>query len=269
MPGLITLFAVHHSLAKSSLFLGYDLVDRGGRLSGSVLVAGLLIPSLSLAGLPLTSGAMIKGSLKELAALAGGSWYLFGTYFLPVSSAGTTLLMLHCVRLLRLQSSTGRSSGKRLAAILWVASVAGVIGVPWLWPAMNKLAAHSLQVPALVQSLWPVALGTALVMGWFATGSWLPGKTMDVADFDYLVRKAYEMLMRLLGRVTGIFTRAGYHFQPEQLRQRFPLLFSKSRGPSKWEKVLRRWSVVGVCYLLICILLFLLLLMGEVPPGGA
>jgi formate hydrogenlyase subunit 3/multisubunit Na+/H+ antiporter MnhD subunit len=260
---LLVLYAVHHSLAKTSLFLGYDLVDRGGRISAAVLLTGLLIPSLSLSGLPLTSGAMIKGSLKELAALGGHSWYLFGKFFLPISSMGTTLLMLHFVRLLRLHSSTARGGGKKLAALLWVTSVVLVAAVPWLWPAMHGPAAHSLQVQALMQALWPVAAGTLLALGWFAAGSWLPGKTLDVEDFDYLVHRLYAKVMQVLGVLTGAFTRAASHFRPEELRQRFPLLFSRSRGPSKWEKVMRRWSVVGLCYLVISLLLFLFMLLGR------
>ncbi|MGW8161468.1 MAG: complex I subunit 5 family protein [Desulfobulbales bacterium] len=268
---LMTLYAVHHSLAKTSLFLGYDLIDRGSRLNGIVLVAGLLLPCLSLAGCPLTSGAMVKGGLKELTSLGGSQWYTFGKVFLPVSATGTTLLMLHCTRLLRQQRSPAGNSRRSIAAGLWVLSVAAVVAVPWLWSPFQNLAGHSLQEVAMVQSLWPVALGTVLALGWFATGHRLPYRGRAISDFDYLVRKLYDEFMNMLTSFTDTFDKVRHKIEPGhslQHLQHYFLGFTRTRGPGKWEKVVGRWAVVGLFYLLICILLFILMLNGQIVPGS-
>ncbi|MCL7487249.1 MAG: hypothetical protein M8357_03620 [Desulfobulbaceae bacterium] len=256
---LMALFAMHHSLAKTSLFLGYDMIDRGGRVSGIFLLAGLLLPCLSLAGFPLTSGAMVKGALKELVAMGGGSWYLFGKVFLPISSMGTTVLMLHCARLLRQHNRSNGEGNTTVAARLWIASIALVAATPWLWPPLHNLGRHSLQWQALAQSLWPVALGTVLALVWFATGSRLPARNRDVADFDYLARSLSGGFMQILVAVTDFFAGLRHAMESWLSRQENLRDFIRTRGPGKWEKVLGRWSVVYLFYLLICIFLFIIM----------
>lgn len=268
---LMPLFAVHHSLAKTSLFLGYDMIDRDSRLTGTLLLAGLLLPCLSLSGFPLTSGAMVKGGLKELAAVGGGSWDLFGKVFLPLSSIATTVLMLHCVRLLRQQSRSGGDRKKTVTAWLWLLSIVGVIATPWLWPPLHNLGGHSLQGPALVQSLWPVALGIVLALVWFAAGCRLPGRGSAPPDFDYLARALSDGFMHILGSVTDFFAGLRHTITRGLELSRRPHLwkFIRTGGPGKWEKVLGRWSVVYLLYLLICIILFMIMLTVRISAGGA
>ncbi|MDW7774074.1 MAG: complex I subunit 5 family protein [Desulfobulbaceae bacterium] len=265
---LVTLFAVHHSLAKTSLFLGYDLVDRGGRPAGFVLVAGLLLPCLALAGFPFTGGAMVKASLKELAALGGGAWYLFGKVFLPVSSIATTVLMLHFTRLLRQQNSEQTESKKTVATLLWILSVAGVIAVPWVLPQLRDTGSHSLQAHALVQSMWPVVLGALLALVWFAAGRRLPGRNRAVPGFDILSRTLYDGFMHMLKSVTDLLAAMCHKTGSQTFRQPSFLNFI-TRGAGKWEKVLGRWSVVYLFYLLISIILFMIMLTSRFFPGGA
>jgi formate hydrogenlyase subunit 3/multisubunit Na+/H+ antiporter MnhD subunit len=261
---LMTLFGLHHSLAKSSLFLGYDMAERGIRLRGTILLAGILVPCLSLAGLPVTSGAMLKGGLKELAGLEHGPWYIFGKVFLPFSSLGTTILMLHCTRLFRRLGRTESVGVGKMATLRWLISIGAVIAVPWLWPPLQELGLHSLELQTLLQALWPVFLGLVLALAWFFLGSPLPGRGKDVADFDSLVRWAYGGFMQGLSAVTGIVDRAGESLKPGRLKRFYKPVAAVTGGPGKWEKVLGRWSVVGLCYLLICILLFIIMLSGMV-----
>jgi len=265
---LVTLFAVHHSLAKTSLFLGYDLVDRRKKINLGLLLAGLLLPSLALAGLPFTSGAIVKGALKELAALDKGPWYQFGKVFLPISSIGTTVLMLHCVRLLILQSRGAAAEKKNLSFMLWLVSVVSLLLVPWMWPPLQKLGHQALQLHHLLQGLWPVALGTAAALAWIATGRRIPARELNVADFDEISRRSYGQFMNLLGSATRMLDSVQQQLQPESVKQYLAPIFTRIKGPGKWEKVLGRWSVVGLCYLLICIMFFLIMLTSFISPVG-
>jgi len=266
---LVTLFAVHHSLAKTSLFLGYDLVDRGKKINPGLLLAGLLLPSLALAGLPFTSGAMVKGAVKELAALEKGTWYHFGKVFLPVSSIGTTVLMLHCVRLLILQSRGAAVNKKNVSFILWLVSVVSLLLAPWLWPPLQNLGRQALQLHHLLQAIWPVALGAVAALAWIATGRRVPARELNLADFDQIIRRSYEQFMNVLSLATRILDSMRQQLQPKSVKQFLAPLFTRIKGPGKWEKVLGRWSVVGLCYLVICIMFFLIMLFSFISPAGS
>jgi hydrogenase-4 component B len=266
---LMTLFAVHHSLAKTSLFLGYDLVDRGGRPADAILTAGLLAPCLSLAALPLTSGAMIKGALKELAHLGGDAWYVFGAIFLPLSSVGTTILMLHCIGLLRKRSRAGPRGKTTVIAWLWVLSIAGVVMVPWMWQPLRELAGHSLRAGAVLQSLWPVALGAGLAWFWFVAGGMLPGRGRGAADFDDLFRSVHIRFLHALTLLTDFLDRMRDKIVREPFQQQGLRRFIRSRGPARLERILGRWPVVFLFYLLLCILLFMMMLTASYQKSEA
>ncbi|HSO06201.1 MAG TPA: complex I subunit 5 family protein, partial [Pelomicrobium sp.] len=67
-------YALHHGLAKGALFLGADLVARGGsRAAGWMAMAGLALAALSIAAAPFTAGMAAKALLKD-AAYASGFW---------------------------------------------------------------------------------------------------------------------------------------------------------------------------------------------------
>lgn len=265
---VMTLFAVHHSMAKASLFLGYDMIDRKKKMNTAILLTGLLLPSLALAGLPLTSGAMVKGVIKDLAELENSWWHLFGKIFLPASSIGTTILMLHCVRLMKLQSREALTNQKNFSAILWLISVIGVMFLPWLWPPLRYPGSHASGSYDLLHTLWPVVLGSALALVWFASGNRLPGRGQEVADFDSITRSLYDRFMSLLNWFTDMLERMRQKTQPEKLKQHFVPFYARLKGPGKWEKVLGRWSVVGLCYLLVCILLFLIIMSDYIATAG-
>jgi len=90
-PGLAAYYGVHHTLVKGALFLavGIALASGGPRLRGILLLTGLL--ALSLAGLPLTSGALAKLAVKPMLG--------YGLLSLAISlaAAGSTMLMLHFI----------------------------------------------------------------------------------------------------------------------------------------------------------------------------
>lgn len=119
LPALV-LFAVHHSLVKSALFLGIGAWERIGARTWLMIV--LAVPALALAGAPLTAGAIAKEGLGG--ALAGaGPDLLF-----MLSALGTALLMIRLFWLLRLRPARRASGG---GATLTVAATAAALSL-WL-----------------------------------------------------------------------------------------------------------------------------------------
>jgi formate hydrogenlyase subunit 3/multisubunit Na+/H+ antiporter MnhD subunit len=164
--GLATLFALHHGLAKSALFLGVDLIATSPLLARRLL----WIPAASLAGLPLTSGALAKAAWKsalpfDLAAIS--PW-------LMASSVLTTLLM---ARFLVLAWPRGSGAGWRPARP-WLAMLAASLVVPWVYTiaAAPVLIRVPFQPVYLIETLAPVLAGTALALlaAWLWKGRAIP-----------------------------------------------------------------------------------------------
>jgi formate hydrogenlyase subunit 3/multisubunit Na+/H+ antiporter MnhD subunit len=158
-PGDAAFYAMNHVLVKAALFLTIGVAaTAGGRLGfWSSIVAAVL--ALSLAGLPLTGGALAKLAVK--APLGDGLASVAAT----ISAVGTTLLMLHF--LVRLAASrTAGAAPSRARLIPWIALAAAAILVPWLMlPAVGGSVADAVSPAKLWDSLWPLLVGAALAFG--------------------------------------------------------------------------------------------------------
>lgn len=160
------LFALHHGLAKASLFFGTAIAPGGSAGPERALrLLGLALPALALAAAPLTSGAIAKSALK---AIEGGPGWL--DLFLSLSSVATTVLL---VRFLALMA--GKTAVESRGIVWpWAASVVVSTLAFWLLPQAADALGYALTRPALIDSLWPVlaglALGTALASRLRAAG---------------------------------------------------------------------------------------------------
>lgn len=145
----ILLYAVHHAMAKSALFLGVGVAKvHGGR---AWVLAGMALPAMALAGVPFTSGMAAKLQLKS--ALAGLPWDgLVG--LLAVAAVGTALLMARLLLLLATESPHG--GGKGLTLPWWILVILG-LALPWVQQG-------AVTGDALWAALWPVGLGLILVV---------------------------------------------------------------------------------------------------------
>lgn len=96
-PGALTailFYAVHHALAKGALFLGTGVARATGPgWPGRLVLLGLLLPALDLAGAPISSGALAKLSLTTIVEQSpwGGTWL---PALLSAAAIGSTLLMI-------------------------------------------------------------------------------------------------------------------------------------------------------------------------------
>jgi formate hydrogenlyase subunit 3/multisubunit Na+/H+ antiporter MnhD subunit len=163
----IAFYAANHTLVKAALFLSVGAVAAlDGRARTLALIVAALL-GLSLAGLPLTGGALAKLAVKDLFGdgAAGVASQL--------SAAATTALMLMFVmRLARLPRPADTPSFGRLWS--WVALAAAALLVPWLMVPAIGGAVDALAFDKLWDSVWPMLLGAALAAGLWAVENRLP-----------------------------------------------------------------------------------------------
>jgi formate hydrogenlyase subunit 3/multisubunit Na+/H+ antiporter MnhD subunit len=180
-PSLIGFGAANHVLVKGALFLAVGVAAatdlRRDRLA-LTLTAAL---ALSLAGLPLTGGALAKLAVKH--PLGDG----LAASLANASAAASALLMLHFLARLVRQPSLGREAAPAPAIVrFWPAIAIGAIIIPWLlYPAVGD-PLEALSVAKLWDGLWPIVIGAAFAFGLQRSGASLPripeGDTIVVAE---------------------------------------------------------------------------------------
>ena len=138
--GALALYAAHHALVKGALFLGLGLVERGG-LRPWVL-AGLGLLALSLAGAPLTSGALSK--LVLTASLPEEAHYLVNVF--AASAFATTLLMARFLFLVWAGRGAARSRYPFESAMAWITLLAAIAVVPFALAGAGQLSANAAPV---------------------------------------------------------------------------------------------------------------------------
>ena len=159
---VLTLYAAHHLLAKGALFLGLGIAANGAAKQRWLVLLPAALVGLGIAGLPLTGGAAAKLALKPLfdtgtlALLAG------------LSSAGSTLLMLHFLARLIASAPATAAGGAGISRLLaWWAMALAALVLPWgLLPVLGLGAWQGSFLAALTpaelgKALWPLLLGAA------------------------------------------------------------------------------------------------------------
>ena len=259
-------YAVHHGLAKGALFLGVGMVgDRGGRWRRRLVVAGLALPALALAGLPLSSGALAKVWAKDALALAPGGWPEPVTTALSLAAVGTTLLMARLAWVLRGTPAKSEPSAGRDVA--WAVVLAAVAGATWALPSVlgPAVALPAPSLDLLVDALWPVALGAAIAgLAWRLAGR--TATTVPEVPAGDVVVAAESALRRLtawwrgrgapaLGRLVALADRS---------RRRAAGLLAAGGAVERVDLRLTRWRTAGALFGLVAAALLATLLL----PAG-
>jgi formate hydrogenlyase subunit 3/multisubunit Na+/H+ antiporter MnhD subunit len=166
----VTLYALHHALAKGSLFLGVGVAARGGGAWHAVLL-GQALPALALAGAPLSSGALAKSLLTEGLASLPAPWPTGLAWLLPLAAVGTSVLMLRFLFVLAAQRPTARAALPGLWLPWWLPLCFWLLAAAWLaptapWAGMTGHTAVALAPAALWAGTWPVAAGVGVA--WLA-----------------------------------------------------------------------------------------------------
>ena len=263
-------YALQHALAKGALFLGVGMTGAavGGAVQRLTFYACILLPALSLAGAPLTSGALAKAALKGAAYLTPDPWSSRLDGLLALSAIGTALLMAHFMIILRHRCSKDlvahRPGGGQWAS--WLLLLAAVASATWLLPAgeLEAVRAELSAITRVWEGLWPVLLGA--VLGWIVwrlvhrkgarTSPLIPAG-------DLLV-----IIVWLLNKPVRLF-RAGMALEDSRLNYRETLEKLKNQELSALlsavtagEGWLVRWRLAGIVFLLLTTGLLLLLAMA-------
>jgi len=261
--GAVLLYALHHALAKGALFLGVGVANGVGsdRWPRSLVLLGLLLPALALAGAPLTSGAAAKLALKNATVTLPTPWPGWLDGLLPLAAVGTTLLMGRFLMVIWPSSKTEGAHLRRGLWLPWALLAVAVAAIPWLVAPAGLTALHTVSFAAL----WPVLVGASLSLA-----AWRWGKR--AAAWGGLRIPAGDLLS--LADWAAARVRQCWQVDGALVRRRWlpsPLSRGEHRGSGRdmplrlrmWlmqmERRLGGWTAVGVLFLLLTVALFLFL----------
>jgi formate hydrogenlyase subunit 3/multisubunit Na+/H+ antiporter MnhD subunit len=164
----VAFYAANHVLVKGALFLTVGAVAAldGPARTLALIVAALL--GLSLAGLPLTGGALAKLAVKDLFGAGAAS------VASQLSAAATTALMLLFVMRLA-RSPQGHPPTASLVRLWsWAALAAAALLLPWLMFGAIGSPAEAFEPAKLWDAIWPMLVGAVVAAGIWAAGDRLP-----------------------------------------------------------------------------------------------
>jgi formate hydrogenlyase subunit 3/multisubunit Na+/H+ antiporter MnhD subunit len=164
----VAFYAANHVLMKAALFLTLGVVAAldGRARTLALIVAGLL--GLSLAGLPLTGGALAKLAVKD--QFGDGAAGMAS----QLSAAATAALMLVFVMQLARLPAAERVGASREAVWSWAALAVAALLVPWFMFPVIGSAAEALEPAKLWDAVWPMLIGALVAAGMWAVGDRLP-----------------------------------------------------------------------------------------------
>ena len=161
-------YAMHHGFAKGALFLlvGVMAAAPGKGARRAALVAAALA-ALSVAGLPLSGGALAKAAAKaEMGREAA--------LVLTATGVSTTLLLVWFLKTVARGAVAHKPGPFRMLFASAAALVAAAWLVPWaFWGGQTGLALYyPLGAAPLYEAGWPLLVGSALAM--ILLRGWLP-----------------------------------------------------------------------------------------------
>jgi formate hydrogenlyase subunit 3/multisubunit Na+/H+ antiporter MnhD subunit len=187
LSGGIAFYAANHLLVKAALFLSIVPLMARRTESTALILAGAL--ALSLAGLPLTGGALAKLALKT--TFASGLQTVLAT----LSSIGTALLMTHFLNCTVAQQPSIAEDCPATLVRFWPAVVLGAVLLPWAFYPVVGDVSGALQPGNVLDALWPVAVGVVLAIALSRTRLSFPD--VPTGDTVVLYERAFRRLLAL------------------------------------------------------------------------
>ncbi|MGB5831930.1 MAG: proton-conducting transporter membrane subunit, partial [Thiohalocapsa sp.] len=253
----IAFYAANHALVKGGLFLGVGMRKYSATrppVIQALVLGGLVFLALSLAGAPLTSGAVAKYELKPVLGAVDWAWI---AAVVAISTFGTTLLMVRFVWLsYRIEPHS--EPGYRWPGVGWGLLIALVLGISLVFGAWPAWKTNLVNVP-LALNLGLLALLIGLLR---------PKLLAPLAD--------RIPPGDILSPASSIWTQASDYYQATERRWQtsrgrmqeiangaYQRILGASSGDP--ERSLRHWTVAGGVWIGISAVLLLFVLAG-LPP---
>jgi formate hydrogenlyase subunit 3/multisubunit Na+/H+ antiporter MnhD subunit len=184
--GDMAFYAGNHLLVKAALFLTIGAFAlQPSRLSGWPLALAAAL-ALSLAGLPLTGGALAK--LASKAQFYDG----WAATLATLSSIGTAMLMTHFITRLAFAPQEAAEETPSDIARFWPGLALGALLLPWL---LADSPGEALEMGKIWDGLWPVLAGVGLVAVLKRAG-W-PAPKIPAGDSIALFERGFARLLSL------------------------------------------------------------------------
>ena len=258
----ILLYALHHALAKGALFLGVGIARSvtDGFWKRCLVLVGLSLPALALAGAPFTSGAVAKLALKDavgLSAVPAAAWL---SWLLPLATVGTTLLMARFVFLVWSSTALHSVPIRPTVWLSWLASLIGGALTIWIFPSKASLDLLEKTFSAAV--VWPVLAGIFILLRvWLLRRLLRPLTNICIPPGDVLVlvdwlgKQPQPQWVRFVVQTARAWRGslgAAWRARQTQLLSKAVLLLTA-------EEKLKQWANAGALFLVLTAVLFALL----------
>jgi hydrogenase-4 component B len=244
---LAAFYLLHHGLAKAALFVGVGLLERLRGPTRWAIIFSMLLASAAIVGLPLSSGAGLKVTLKATVAadLPTGITEPI-VVLLAIASLGSTLLMARFLALLPVPREAGRVNGSMYAGFFTLVGCGLILATVLPVPRWSEMVAL----------LLPFAAGVGVVsVAWtLAALGWLPALCSRCGEAEENDGAPIQLLRVSIVPAIGIYARQKP--SPEQSRLRLSRL---SECATSWmekaENSFRNWLLPGVAMALIALFL--------------
>ncbi len=244
----ILFFAMHHAFAKATLFFSVGLreeLQQKSRLKPFLWLL-VLIPAVSLIGLPLTSGAFAKSALKSATSI----WPLFSS-LLALSAIGTSLLMGRFIQLMRQPAIPGRANSSPRWGLIFPTLLSALLSVAYL--SMTPAFAFKTQFSVLStlswSALWPGMTGLLLFI---ASATFTAGIAAPAAGDILVFYQKISLLLQRCARKLRLFI----SIMTERMSLLFARLYAKSQSLLSHSRKHLSVATPGSVMLIVLALLF-------------
>ena len=230
-------YALHHGLAKGALFLSIGLILVNDRRFYWFVLGLTALVAASIAGLPLTGGALAKAAVKP-------ELYGYAYWALYLSGVGSALLMVRFILLIAHNTDQQKPMPSFLMVVPWLVLVLAALTLPWLlWPTWTgENYSGLLEREAIWQALWPVALGIAIAI----IAVFIRARPPRIPEGDIVVWLE-RFASWIVARIQAIH-------MPARSLSGLNLLLRLRDLPSKIEFVLTQWQSAGLMIMVLTLL---------------
>jgi formate hydrogenlyase subunit 3/multisubunit Na+/H+ antiporter MnhD subunit len=263
---VLLIYALNHAFAKGALFLGTGIART--RVPSGLLMAGLIVPALAIAGGPWSGGAIAKEALKSAAADVTETMAPWLNWALPLTAVGTSILLGRFLQVVWRESKAPQPA-KPLPFMLgsWLVLLAGVVlAVSFtIDHYAYTIARTGPGTAGLWNNSWPLALGAGLLLlGIRLLHPCRKDCVIPAGDIVVILERIPAWLARWSSSIQ--LPRPALILNLSRPLQRIPESSRHADFANRLEERLRHRALPGLIFLVILLILIALFVFGN-PVG--